>query len=290
MNRGVPREAKDTPSTGFTLIELLVVIAIVAILAALLLPALSRTKEKARGIQCISNLKQIVLSHRIALDEDPDQRLDEVGVADWVLDSFGLPQNGWICPSAPLRLGRARDQFAWVDSAWTTSHWTNFPGIFHDIPDDREVKPAVRTGSYGLNLHLFRGPRSFYNFPMWLPVPSDASYLTESRINGPSSTPVLLDSVWWEETPAPEFRTEGTPPTWVYGSRPQEDVANNGLSPFTVPRHGNRPNSLPLRWPANQRLQGAVNMGMFDGHVELVSLERLWNVHWYFGYQPRMRF
>src|SRR5438046_1626321 len=81
---------------AFTLIELLVVIAIIAILAAMLLPALSRAKDRARRINCMSNCRQLGLGSQIYANDFKGHL---------VIDTRGQPANTWV---------NGADDLAWL--------------------------------------------------------------------------------------------------------------------------------------------------------------------------------
>jgi prepilin-type N-terminal cleavage/methylation domain-containing protein/prepilin-type processing-associated H-X9-DG protein len=100
---------------AFTLIELLVVIAIIAILAALLLPALNRAKDRAKTMNCISNLRQLGVAQHLYLSDNQDT-FPYSGNNWWVMPFIDLPRllspyiptnNGGSCLRCPADVGMA---------------------------------------------------------------------------------------------------------------------------------------------------------------------------------------
>jgi prepilin-type N-terminal cleavage/methylation domain-containing protein/prepilin-type processing-associated H-X9-DG protein len=186
MKATCPKPEPASPEkgrTGFTLIELLVVIAIIAILAGMLLPALSRAKQKAQAIECINNTRQLTLGWLQYSGDNNERTVDNY--AGSVSGSWVEGQMLWFLPNDNLDTAK-------LTQGKLGAYVGKSVGVFH-CPADKSMgvgQTQLRVRSVSMN--AFVGSRS--------PDPLNQAvfagwqqFLKMGDFKNPTGTFVLLD-------------------------------------------------------------------------------------------------
>lgn len=183
---------------GFTLIELMTVVAIVSILAALLLPALSRSKSRAQAIFCMNNNKQLTIAWTMYSDDNNQQLVNNLG-GNAQLRGFAPPQDpNWVNNIMDWSLNPDNTNIAFVNTSMLGSYASYAPTVYR-CPADRALSDSQRGAGWTSRIRsvsmnaMVGNPGALLQNGANLNNPNYRQYLKESDIRQPAMTFLFLD-------------------------------------------------------------------------------------------------